>query len=480
MRENEFEKKVQAKMSELQLGPSDEVWTEVERRIRREKKRRFIFWWPLFAFLAIGTGAGIWFASRNQSKPEQAITKTGLSAPEAANEDMAVTNKTNVVGIVTEKNQPGPVTMDHNTINTDAAPVIQPARKNDVPVSKNKQPYNEPGTKTRKIKDPVPSAIAQKIAEQQNNTVPADNPQPKTGNPGGLTQPPQPVPAITSEPGAAAAIADSTLEKPTVNKDEQKEADSLANKDSVIVKKEPPFRKRWVTGFTLSAGQSSLVSGFNLFASKSLESLMNAPGQGSPSGALQDSSSSLRGGLAFSAGMVLQKPLSKKWDIELGISYTYLSAKLPVGSRVDSSRTFSNAYSGAVTVGDYYRPTGYGQTIHYTNRYHFAGLSAAVSWKLVQGKRLALSWKNGIQFNQLLGSNMLHYDRNVPGYYRDNRLLRKSQLFIQTGLPLHFSNRWSVSPFAAYGITPGLRNNGPQSVHFTMFGIGLQFFPGKK
>jgi hypothetical protein len=39
---NEFEKQVQQKMDELQLRPSTEVWEEVEKRIRKEKKRRWL------------------------------------------------------------------------------------------------------------------------------------------------------------------------------------------------------------------------------------------------------------------------------------------------------------------------------------------------------------------------------------------------------------------------------------------------------
>ncbi|MBK5272179.1 MAG: hypothetical protein JJE22_14310, partial [Bacteroidia bacterium] len=49
---NEFEKKVQQRMEQLNLAPSDEVWLEVERRIRKEKKRRrFIIWFFLFGAL---------------------------------------------------------------------------------------------------------------------------------------------------------------------------------------------------------------------------------------------------------------------------------------------------------------------------------------------------------------------------------------------------------------------------------------------
>ena len=51
---NEFEKKVQQKMDELQLRPSPGVWTEVEKQIRQDKRRRrvIIYWWLLPILLA--------------------------------------------------------------------------------------------------------------------------------------------------------------------------------------------------------------------------------------------------------------------------------------------------------------------------------------------------------------------------------------------------------------------------------------------
>ena len=53
---NEFEKKVQQKMDELQLRPSPGVWTEVEKQIRQNKRRRrvIIYWWLLPILLAGG------------------------------------------------------------------------------------------------------------------------------------------------------------------------------------------------------------------------------------------------------------------------------------------------------------------------------------------------------------------------------------------------------------------------------------------
>src|SRR5687768_978518 len=57
MSDHEFEKKVQQKMDDLRLRPSDAVWAEVERNLRREKRRRrALLWLPLMGILLTAGG----------------------------------------------------------------------------------------------------------------------------------------------------------------------------------------------------------------------------------------------------------------------------------------------------------------------------------------------------------------------------------------------------------------------------------------
>ncbi|HMK26671.1 MAG TPA: hypothetical protein VK483_11645, partial [Chitinophagaceae bacterium] len=66
MRENDFEKNVQNRMDELQLYPSAEVWPEIERRIRKERKRRWFIFWFLFPALLTGAGATYFLTVANK------------------------------------------------------------------------------------------------------------------------------------------------------------------------------------------------------------------------------------------------------------------------------------------------------------------------------------------------------------------------------------------------------------------------------
>src|SRR5260221_13813806 len=79
MPENEFEKKVQQRMEELEFTPSGEVWKEVEYRIRKEKKKRRIFFWLPLLSLALGGAitAAIWLTNNNENHIAQ--TKEGIN-----------------------------------------------------------------------------------------------------------------------------------------------------------------------------------------------------------------------------------------------------------------------------------------------------------------------------------------------------------------------------------------------------------------
>lgn len=56
MSDHEFEKQVQLKMDQFRLRPSNAVWTEVEKNIRRDKRRRRMIMWLPIALLFLGAG----------------------------------------------------------------------------------------------------------------------------------------------------------------------------------------------------------------------------------------------------------------------------------------------------------------------------------------------------------------------------------------------------------------------------------------
>src|SRR6266540_2310710 len=60
MSDHEFEKQVQLKLDELKLRPSDTVWVEVQKNIRRDKRRRRFLWlWVPMLFICMSTSGYI-------------------------------------------------------------------------------------------------------------------------------------------------------------------------------------------------------------------------------------------------------------------------------------------------------------------------------------------------------------------------------------------------------------------------------------
>ncbi len=96
---NDFEKQVQQRMDELQLRPSAEVWEEVEKRIRKEKKRRWaILWFFLLGALLLG-GISWWLLTGNKQQitsGNTAVQKTTDKkiVDQSATEKNDITNKT--------------------------------------------------------------------------------------------------------------------------------------------------------------------------------------------------------------------------------------------------------------------------------------------------------------------------------------------------------------------------------------------------
>src|ERR1700730_3936067 len=68
---NDFEKQVQQVLDELKLKPSEEVWPQVEQRIRKDKRRRRSLLWLPLLFLLLG-GAGYWWVNHKTASGGEA------------------------------------------------------------------------------------------------------------------------------------------------------------------------------------------------------------------------------------------------------------------------------------------------------------------------------------------------------------------------------------------------------------------------
>jgi hypothetical protein len=97
---NNFENKVQQKMDELRLLPSQQVWEQVERRIHEKTRRRVLVFWILLAGLLL-TGGVIVYRQVNNDLPGRAVVSNSArnrenNSPEKNNfkEDNSLTTAT--------------------------------------------------------------------------------------------------------------------------------------------------------------------------------------------------------------------------------------------------------------------------------------------------------------------------------------------------------------------------------------------------
>ena len=249
-------------------------------------------------------------------------------------------------------------------------------------------------------------------------------------------------------------------------------------------------RKKWQFGVDIRPGVSNTIEGKLFDGQKSMDvfSAPNvSPGTGASFGPFAPPVLITYPEKGFSAALEVfaRKSISKRWEFQGGLQYQYLSTYIEVGSRVAASRQVSNDVSSSVFIDNYYNApnTGTGNN-NYTNSYHLIGLSAGMSWNIINKKKFTLSWDNGLTYGRLIATNALLFDRVSRSYYQDFSAFRKTQISINTGLSFPVWNSKSftlaIHPFASYTLSPVLKQS-EQNMQFVNYGIGFKFLlPQKK
>jgi hypothetical protein len=476
MRENEFEKRVQLKMKGFDLHPSEEVWMEVERRIRNEKKRRFILWWPLLFLLAGGGIAAILLTGKKEKGGTIVVNKKAENTIPQSSEKISASQ---------------PLENMNKTGNMIIAPGVETTTQGE----RNSIPVKKLNSKSVTISDPVDPHSSKKaskgvrqVTDEQVNIkdeVTADKQtRNQTNQPSGtVTVPSKPTASLPDSAKVTAIVVagDQQIQKKDLQQEPVKQvpAQQATGRIAPKEKTQPPDKKtkKWEWGISLTGGRSSIIHGLHVFDSPVN---YNSPVllAGPPFSLSSASSSVIRPSIASAAGLYLKRSVSEKLEIKLGFNYSYLSTRMNVGNRVDSSRNINNYYSTGLNVNRFYRPAGNAGNSPYSNQYHFISLSGDLAWRIINGKKIKIDWENGFSYQRLFASSMLHYDRSLPGYYKDNSFLTKNHLFISTGFSIPVTKRWEINPFAVYGVTPVLKNS--DTLHFSNYGIRIRFLLNKK
>ena len=457
MAENNFEKQVGESMDNFGLSPAPAVWEAVEHRIRKERKRKFFFW--LF-FFTLATGVGLSFFFRPGYRQAHSLQTIPVSDNKIhLNETGNTDNK------LPKINEPDDKTA---TVPSTTSPRQEPAfNQNTGIVSKKFRPSNRIGARPGTLQ-PAAVAAAKLLAKKPAATLAEEELKTKTQHE---------IPANTTS--KSPALSNIPVENNSGNKNQAvsvKAVPDTAAGKMAAGERLPKAGQKASWHLEVSIGRSAISRGLQLFGGKM--DAMSLPSSTPFAGATV--STALHPYFSFSAGIFRKTAISRRLNLDAGLHYRYLSTRVHAGKRIDSSSLINNFYSNNLAVNRYYRPSSTGDgNSYYTNQYHFISLSLDLSWSLVRGVKFKASWNNGLSYDRLLGSNMLHYDNASRVFYKDNNRLRKDQLFYHTALEFPLTKKISVNPFASFGITRVFKFT-DTAYHYTNYGIQLRLQLGNK
>jgi hypothetical protein len=489
MPENEFEKKIAAGLNDLKLKPSEQVWLQVEERIRKKKKRRgfiilFFFigiallgWWQWKNIFGEGTSEIATKELKNQTMTADKTLheKNNRSKPRELLESKPVASENdNALGKYKKLSE-----NPKETVNKEEKIQKSIASEKSIRVNqdleKESQPQAKPGNaKTKPLNEKNSAATEMAINAddlQELNKKQASEP---------------------ADFSTGALVFNISVAKQSTLKLEENKTGEFEKTDSVSVnkiktdsliaalnKKNQPSKWKWA--LHLTPGISSLHENFiSLDMNKSADALnySGSPAGGSAGGGgtsvnIPASPSGSQAAFAFRLGGFVQKQLSSRTSFSSGLQYGYYSDRIRIGGRKDSilqNARFDNK-SNADKVYSAANPVN-----NYTNHYHFIELPVLFHWQLNKNKNYPFTWDMGISLKQMFTTNALVYDTAFGGiYYNDKTAFHKTQFSLFTGLSWTVVNKnnlhWSIGPVVDFFTTRLQMNSLDGRDYLLFFGV---------
>jgi hypothetical protein len=510
MPDNNFEKRLQEQMEGFKLQPSEQVWSEVEQRIHKKKdRRRIIFWWMMPALLV---GGGIFTAVKFLNNGDKKIL--------SANEIIKTSEKENTVTQIEAKPETGATVQENKTI-TDPEPTNKkmpissitansltfekpskatvigkkgnlqkiflkeqrPFRK-DAVINKGETAVDNNENKDSDFNMSITDPVVKKESEKQANakSVPGEKPSAELVVINNLIKPEINNKQAIAEPGKTQPAAifnndSATFDKIIAGQKSAADSGTAPAAQKAVVK----LKKKWQFGFSFEAGASDLRTSLIAGTGNAQKSAL-AFSQASPPyvitipGAAEE-----RRGAAFSVKAFMQKNIRRRLDLQTGISYSYFSTLINVGSRIDATRALNYVARDVLFVSSFYNNAGASSTAKtdYVNHYHLAGLYGQLNWRVTNWKKkAAIYWNNGLSINQLFSSDALIFNQTGSVYYKDFNAFQKQMAGISSAVSFRFYNTGKLSitagPFMQYYLTPHLKDAGADNKHFRNYGINMQ------
>lgn len=466
MPENEFEKKVSSEMQGLKFKPSDKVWLQVEERIRRKKKRKvfvIIFFLAGLALLGYWQRDNLFGEMKNDivktetQDEENSITTGDPTSSSATNQNIETINLDKIKNPI-DKTATKEVVVDKPAVEKKNTVISKPEIYSTKNKTKNETRNKQVAGKTKIIEESQGPGDVVSAAQQKQNLVTDNN---KTNDSVGLKDNELLIQEEINQ-GDTTPV-ENRIDSNYTEVIKQKK-DSIETRDTVlkikakdsaaaIVQKNLPDKK-WKWGLHITPGISSL-SGHGLsFGSQTLADAFNyqSPVTGGATGAPRviQKPSEPRSGFAFQVGGAANRQLSSRAGFSLGLQYGYYSNHIGIGNKRNVAGRFNQ--SGNMSNDNYVYNAG-GDTVKYTNQYHFIELPVNFQWQLNKNKAKPFTWSIGLTVGQLVASNALMYDTAFGGiYYENQNLLNRTQFGLSTGFSWTIANtsqaQWNIGPEA--------------------------------
>jgi hypothetical protein len=482
MEQNNFEKKIQQKLEELKIPPSDAVWENVEKNINKRKDRKKILIFFLL-FISLASGAYYIFTSitNDTNSKNQLVTRIVEKDSGQTKKDDSSFNQISV--------SPENTSGKRNESVENLAPKKTPSQK-----SENKKPESKRTNMPNTLKEKNLSVAsenkitkeAKPIANDKKSLSPAkqtEAPSKQTNSEGNdLVNNSEKVQDGNIETQHEAVIQNKII--PATNPGDTNKVFSNNTDKSIIKINEKNQNRKWKLGVTFSGG-TSMIGGGTAPKINNLSSSAPLNFVSFPSSANNTTLSSfnnyfapspIKNSMAFIGGVYIEKNISRKNKIDLGISYKYYSLINTTGNKIDfniaPSLSAQSIYSS------------WSNTNTYRNNFHYIEIPISLKFQLGNSETLPIYWSAGVSISQLISSNSLQF-KPAPGlYYNDNSLYNKTQIGLQTGFSaLLFAKTKvpiNIGPYFIYNMSK-LANEGLYGgKHFSFIGIKTEILLGKK
>lgn len=493
MSDREFEKQVKTRMDELKLTPSASVWQGVELTLdnTRRRRRRLILV-PLILLMLAGGGYLAYTGMESSPATGKTLASETSGAPsprssKAGNDD----DQSNTLSVTTNDSEnktdksAAPEPRENPDTNAELKTPIHPADTHlDTQHKGTEITFEKPSTATRppahrtlykKKAIPTPRAgdLPVKTKDQYADMEEAYSDVIEDRLSVHLTVIDSASLRIAEVHGPLSNSSFHIAEVP-VPKHSQTQAVNI----SEILTPKPQASRKWRLGVSAGAGISNIKEGamFELKQAEVADVSTSTPlNNFGPSFGFVYTPAVIRPGISYSVSAYMQRAVSRRLSVSIGLGYSQFNVSADVGRRVDSSLIVSNALQGFDRVSTYYTPD---RTNRYNMRYQFIEVPVHVQYRVNNSARLPIYLNAAVAGSRLIGTNALHFDGLTGVYYRNNDLFNKMQVSASTGLGIGILSRSRmpliVGPTVRYQISKMLQKDISGGNHLVSFGAEVR------